>query len=227
MVLRLSDLAGRWSGETVFVVGASAAWDGFDPRFFDDKRTIVINYVGSVLGLAETAITVSQYADMPDWLRQLGWGGVVVAPDRDVQRELSGGPTREADDRTIRFVPPPRLDFHPFLKHWTDEPEHLFVGTTSLHAALALAYRMGARTIVTVAADHGWWDGRTYVAGYPGSENSSSTADQLIRGHWPGHTDELAARLRSLGCDVYSLLPTVNLNLEGRTFEGPRARVGL
>jgi hypothetical protein len=226
MGLRLSDLAGRWAGETVYVVGSSAAWDHLDPRFFDDKRTIAINFVGPHFGLAETAIAVSQYGQQPDRIRAMGWKGLIVAPNRIIYNGGATDAQYESDDTTVRFVPPPTVDFVPFLKHWTDEPEHLFVGTTSLHAGMHLAYRMGAGTIVTVAADHGWWNGKTNGNEYPGASAGDQT-DQLIKGHWPEHTDIMAAHLRGLGCNVYSMVPAVNLNLETLKFQGPRARIGL
>jgi hypothetical protein len=224
MGLRLVDLAGRWAGETVYVVGSSAAWKYLDARFFDDKRTIAINFVGPTFDLAPTAVTVTQYGQMPEKLRALGWDGIVVAPDRIVQNRIEGTPRYEADENTVRYLPPPKINFHPFLRYWPDGPEHLFTGTTSLHAAMHLAYRMGAATIVTVAADHGFWDGETNPPGY---ETNAQQTRQLIAGHWPAHTNELAAHLRTLGCNVYSMIPAVNLNLEGATFEGPRARIGV
>jgi hypothetical protein len=224
--MRLNDLKGRWAGETVWVVGSSGAWGWLDPRFFDDKRTVAINFVGPTFGLSEDAVTVSQYASEPDEIREMGWGGLVIAPDRHLQGGLWGGPEFESDDRTIRDAPPPSLDFVPFLKWWPEpDEERLFHGTTSLHMAMACAWWMGASTIITAGADHGWWQNQTYGPGY--NEHSSSQAtDDLIRGHWIEHTNLLAAHLRSLGTDVYSMIPTVNLNLEGLTFRCPRGQIG-
>ena len=223
MGLRLSDLAGRWQGETVWVVGSSAAWSWLDPRFFDDKRTIAINFVGPTFGLAETAVTVSQYVDCPQDLRAMGWGGLVVAPDRKLQHGIAPERQFEPDDITVRYDPPPVLDYNPFLKHWSDDPERLFVGTTSLHAAMALGLRMGAATVITVAADHGYWNGAGNGGGYPANPPELR---QLIDGHWLRHTNEMAEFLRSRGTQVYSMIPTVNLNGEGLSFRGPRATIG-
>jgi hypothetical protein len=224
--MRLNDLKGRWAGETVWVVGSSGAWGWLDPRFFDDKRTVAMNFVGPSFGLSEDAVTVSQYATLPDALRALGWGGLVVAPDRTLQGGAWAGPEFVSDDRTVRDLPPPRLDFVPFLKYWPEpDEERLFHGTTTLHMAMACAWWMGAASIITVAADHGWWQGNTYGDGYPEVERSDET-DQLIRGHWREHTDDLAAHLRRLGTNVHSLIPTVNLNLEGLRFSCPRGQIG-
>lgn len=224
--MRLNDLKGRWAGETVWVVGSSGAWEWLDARFFDDKRTVAINFVGPTFGLSEDAVTVTQYAEDVDTIRGKGWNGLVIGPDRHLQGGMWGGRQFESDERTIRDGPPPSLDFVPFLKHWPQpDEERLFHGTTSLHMAMACAWWMGAATIVTVAADHGWWQDRTYGNGYPNG-GSNETTDSLIRGHWLQHTDELAAHLRRLGTNVYSMIPTVNLNLEGLSFRCPRGQIG-
>lgn len=226
MGVRLNDLKGRWAGETVWVVGSSGAWEWLDARFFDDKRTVTMNYVGPTFGLSEDAVTVTQYAHNAGKLREMGWGGLVVAPDRSLQGGHWGGREFEPDERTVRDSPPPALDFQPFLKYWPEPgEERLFHGTTSLHMAMACAWWMGAATIITVAADHGWWEGRTNGRGYPDRGNPQAT-DNLINGDWLAHTDELAAHLRSLGARVHSLIPTVNLNLEGLSFRCPRGQIG-
>jgi hypothetical protein len=210
----------------VWVVGSSGAWGWLDPRFFDDKRVVTMNSVGPTFGLSEDAVTVSQYAQNVDSIRSTGWKGLVVAPDRVLQGGMWGGPEFESDDLTIRDAPPPALDFVPFLKHWPEPgEERLFHGTTSLHMAMCCAWWMGASSVVTVAADHGWWRGQTNDPRYPTADRHQET-DHLIRGHWREHTDELAAHLRRLGTNVYSLIPTVNLNLEGLSFECPRGRIG-
>jgi len=225
--MRLNEIKGRWAGETVWVVGSSGAWEWLDPRFFDDKPTIAMNFVGPVFGLSENAITVTQYAHKPDLLRARDWQGLVIAPDRKLQGGNWGDKEFYGDENTIRDAPPPSLDFNPFLKHWPkDGEERLFHGTTTLHMAMACAWWLGAETIITVAADHGWWNGKTNGGNYREVNQAKDQTDQLINGHWISHTNQLAAHLRTLNVNVYSMIPTVNLNLEGHTFKCPRGRIG-
>ena len=225
--MALSRWRGRWKGRTAYIVGSSAAWCRLDPRFFDDKDTIALNRVGPTFGLSQRALTVSQYADMPDRLREMDWWGTVFAPDRKIQGGPGPAPEYESDAYTVRDLPPPSLDFDPFLKHWpASDEDRLFHGTTSLHMAMSLAWFMGCSSLVTVAADHGYWQGVSNGDGYYDSPDSPQTRQFIDSGWWLGHTDQLAAHLRSLGMGVYTMLPAVNANGEGLSFKGPRATIG-
>ena len=223
----LSEWRGRWKGRTAWVVGSSGAWQRLDTRFFDDKDTIALNLVGPKFGLSERALTVTQYAHIPDELREQGWWGTVFAPDRKMQGGPAAEPQYESDIYTVRDLPPPSLDFNPFLKHWpTADEDRLFHGTTSLHMAMSLAWYLGCSSLVTVACDHGYWEGQVNGAGYYETQSHEPTRGFIDSGWWLRHTDELAAHLRGLGMGVYTMLPAVNANGEGLSFKGPRATIG-
>ena len=225
--MALREWRGRWAGRTAWVVGSSAAWQRLDPRFFDDKDTIALNYVGPTFGLSDRALTVTQYADIPDKLREQGWWGTVFAPDRKIQGGPGPEPQFESDVYTVRDLPPPALDFDPFLKYWpAPDEDRLFHGTTSLHMAMGLAWYLGCSALVTVAADHGYWGGLTNAPEYPVQDVNKQTAQHIDSRWWLNHTDELARHLRSFGMGVYTMLPAVNANGEGLSFKGPRATIG-
>ena len=225
--MALSGWRGRWKGRTAWIIGSSAAWQRLDPRFFDDKDTIALNYVGPTFGLSDRALTVTQYAYVPDELREKGWWGTVFAPDRKIQGGPGPEPQYESDVYTVRDLPPPSLDFDPFLKHWpAPDEDRLFHGTTTLHMAMSLAWYLGCASLITVAADHGYWNGNVNGAGYYETQQEPATKQFIDSGWWLRHTDELAAHLRSLGMGVYTLLPAVNANGEGLSFKGPRATIG-
>ena len=198
-----------------------------DPRFFDDKDCIALNYVGPTFGLSQRALTVTQYATLPDLLRKKDWWGTVFAPDRVVQGGPGPEPEYESDVYTIRDLAPPTLDFTPFLKWWpAPDEDRLFHGSTSLHMAMSLAWYLGCSSLITVAADHGYWDGLTNALEYPSQDLNGSTKGYIDSGWWLRHTDELAGHLRGLGMGVYTMLPAVNVNGEGLSFKGPRATIG-
>jgi hypothetical protein len=165
---------------------------------------------------------VSQYHGTHVRLRERGWGGVVFEPDRPLCNHLST-PRVEPDDRTVHLAFPDRVDYGPFRWWPRDHPE-LVQGGTSLHPAMHLAAYMGAAAVVTVAADHGHWDGkRNGGEGYPGSEKQDT---DLLVGKWEGESRIVASRLREWGVNVYTMLPFVNVNGEGVSFRGPSATIG-
>jgi hypothetical protein len=219
-VAELTDLADRWSGQTAYVVGSSAALDYFDPRYFDDANVIAINYVAARFGLHDETISVSQYHRCSTSLRDMGWSGLVVQPDRPLANQ---DPERhEPDERTIHVEFPNKVDYEPFLSWERTRPE-LVQGGTSLHPALHLAAYMGASTIITVAADHGWWDGRRNAQVY---EAHTGPGTDILIPKWHTETMIVARRLREWGVRVHTLLPFVNINCEDVSFKGPRANIG-
>ena len=219
----LSEWRNRHRGETVWVVGASAAWDHLDPAFFDGKVCVALNLVTARFGLTD-AYTVSQYWQMEQELRDGGWDGWVFAP-HETSEYGQPEPEVERHPRTVTLKLPPRnRDLEPFPTHgWPDDDSRLLWGYTTLHPALYLAWFLGAASIVTVAADHGIWDGKVNPDGYY-PEGESTQQDLFAM--WAKRTDALAAELRRRGTNVYSLIPAVNLNLEGLAFRGPRANIG-
>lgn len=214
----LDDYVDLWRGETAYVVGSSAALDGFDPRWFDGKPTISINFVGPRFGLDPAALTVTQYCDLRPRLRELGWTGVVMEPDRRLPNSPASSSPAEPDAATVQIAYPDTVDPVPAER----VTPYLVQGGTSLHPALHLAALMGASTIVTVAADHGWWNGRRNATVY--SEHTGGATDTLIP-KWHAETNLLAARLREWGIALHTMIPYINLNCEQDEFKGPRARI--
>jgi len=213
----------RHRGETVWVVGSSSAWDHLDAAFFADKVTLALNWVALRYGLTG-AYTVSQYWEVERDARSAGWDGWVFAP-HETSDYGQPEPAVERHPRTVTLrLPPKNRDLEPFPQHgWPDDDSRLLWGYTTLHPALYLAWFLGASTIVTVAADHGVWGGKVNADGYypDGGQTQQNLFDM-----WAKRTDALAAELRRRGTNVYSLIPTVNLNLEGLSFKGPRATIG-
>jgi hypothetical protein len=103
--------------------------------------------------------------------------------------------------------------FDPFGKDRPGEHQLVF-GSTSGHGAMHLAAYMGAKSIVLVGFDVGLLDGETNVAGYP-HQTHHAFADWnrhwIAMKHWVHET---------YGANTYSMIPFVNLNLEGHTFKG-------
>ena len=219
----LAEWRGRHRGDTVWVVGSSSAWDHLDSAFFVGKVCVAINHVALRFGLHD-AYTVTQYWQDEKLLRDEGWDGWVFAPHETSEY---GQPEPDVDrhPRTVTLKLPPRnRDLEPFPQHgWPDDDSRLLWGYTTLHPAMYLAWFMGAASIVTVAADHGVWNDKVNGDGY---YKDGVQTQQHLFDMWAKRTDALAAELRRQGTNVYSLIPAVNLNLEGLSFKGPRATIG-
>ena len=202
----LKDLVGAWEGETVYVLGSGSSLDFINPSFFDDKKCVAVNFVGREFGL-KSFVTFTHYVN--DALEVAS-----AFPDLPVVllRSAETGPST-SDVKNIvcidKFAIPPGSSFSPY----DFDGEGLVFGSTSLHGGLHLAALMGAKSIVLVGADCGTIDGNHRLAGYVAGDTPWPLYEQHLR--------LMKSWLKDIyGCDVYSLNPFVNLNLEGHKFEG-------
>lgn len=205
-------------GETIYVVGSSNAWEWLDPAFFDDKVTVCMNRVAWAFGLPNHVYTVSQYYEIVEEARRKDWQGWVFAQPSN---KYPGDKVSKLREHHKTILLPERtrsLDNFPD-NVWPDNDNELLWGFTTQHMALYFAWFLGASTIVTVASDLGDWDGKLNGANYYPPSFQSNTRQNLRT--WIKQTDRLAAEIRKRGTNVYTMLPTVNINLEGKKFSSP------
>jgi hypothetical protein len=207
----------RHKGETVYVLASGPSLNHINPAFFADKTVVAVNYIGLELGLPRyymvshyhlDAIAVSEVQpDTPIIVPEYDQGGTQLAPHAPTGANVWGFPTNQ--QRYAAF----NVD-----EDWPTEPDSLAVGPTSLHMTMHFAHYLGAASIVLVGADCGTLDG---------AENRNGH-DRGIGSPWPVWAEMLprvADKLRSLGSDVYSLNPFVNVGLEGHAYWSPTTRV--
>ena len=202
----LEDLVGSWEGDTVYVLGSGSSLNFINPSFFDDKKCVAINFVGREFGL-KSFVTFTHYElDAIEIALAFPHLTVVLLRSAETGRSIS-----HIDNIVCinKFAFPPGGSFTPY----DFDGEGLVFGSSSLHGGLHLAALMGAKSIVLVGADCGTIDGNHRLTGY-------------VPGDTPWHLYEQHLRLMKrwlkeiFGCEVYSLNPFVNLNLEGHKFEG-------
>ena len=205
----LDDLKNKHAGETVWVVGSGKSLTFVDPAFFDDKVTVSINLSARLHNFTPTYL-FSHYHQVV--AENLNAQSVAVTLERDT---LSNERWGDAPDN-VCFFPhasskPAGVKWDPYLK--PPLPDSLVYGSSSLHGAMHLGAHMGARFLMLVGADCGTIDGEHRIAGYP-----DGNKPWLVYEH---HNRKMKQWLRErYGCDVYSLNPFLNFNLEGHTFEG-------
>ena len=205
----LSSFKDIHKGEIIWVVGSGGTLDFIDSSFFDDQICIAANFVGKVFGLANY-FTFSHYH--ADSLEMSDSSRFVFTPRREHggRDEWSGA----LPNNIVLFDAEsgePGASFDPFTR---DNPmESLVIGSSSIHGAMHLAAYMGARAIVLVGVDCGTINDKDRMNGYVAGDIP-----------WNIYNDHLILMKRWLmsnyDCQVYSLNPFVNLNLEGNKFRG-------
>ena len=205
----LESFKDKYKEETIWVLGSGGSLDYLDPSFFNDKICIGVNFVGKVFDLLNY-YTFSHYHE--DSQQMASSSSFVFTPRK--QHGNAEEWVGEVPDNVVLFdthAGQPGASFDPFGK---DNPIHgLIIGASGIHGAMHLAAYMGAKHIVLVGADCGVLNGKHRFTGYVQGDNP-----------WELYNVQLGTMKRWLkktyGCDVYSLNPFVNFNLEGVSFSG-------
>jgi hypothetical protein len=210
-----------YRGSEIYVFASGASLDYIPASYFDNKNCIATNRVGMVYGLKKY-ITCTHHYEIPEYYRSLGDNSVIIAPDRDINN-LDMEPIPDSLD-IFRF-PATQQHYLGFdvEKHFPEDKDTLVVGTSGVHTSLHLAQYMGAETIIIVGLDQGLLDGETNFNGYDAIPNHPDV-DTGKTPHsfsvWEMHTRAVVTKIRSLGCNVFSLNPFMNWNLEGHEYSG-------
>ena len=226
--MQLNDLKGKHRGQTVYVIGSGSSLGFIDPSFFADKITITMNLVGRVHKFTPTYLFSHYHSAMADLLDKDSIG---VTLERDtLSHEVWQG---DKPSNVIFF--PHSYDYCRASSHENCQNPHgenfdpfnhppvknsLVYGSSSLHGAMDLAGYVGARFVMLVGADCGTIDGQHRIPNY-GDNESTETYTRWVWSVYEKHGRRMKQWMKTTyDCDVYSLNPFINLNLEGHTFEG-------
>lgn len=205
--MKLEQLENKWHGQTVYVLGSGGSLNHLDPSFFDDKNCVAVNFVGREFGLRHF-VTFTHYNDDAMTMALQFPDNKVVVREWHIGHQV----TAEAPNLIVapsNNLPAPGSSFDPFAH---DDLSLLF-GSSSIHGAMHLAAFMGAKDIVLVGADCGTLDGEGRISGYPAGDSPWELYETHLR--------LMKSWLKlNYNCNVYSLNPFVNFNLEGHIFEG-------
>jgi hypothetical protein len=206
-----SELAGKHQGETIYVLGSGKSVEFYDPAFFSDKLTVATNDGWSNWLPCVNYMVTKYHSKAQEWSGSDRLDLLVVSRGNTGQNEkiISDSDNfvvfDHAPNRTVNFT---ENDF---------PDEGLVVSYSTITSALHLAAIMGARHIVTVGADCGWFDEVSTVEGH---EDTFETPEFPL--HFDIQNRIVAHELRKrFGCSVSSMLPFVTPNMEGHKFTSP------
>lgn len=219
--MAITHLKNLYQGEEIYVFASGASLNYIPPSYFDSKLCIATNRVGFIYGLKNYWVAGHHY-EVEQYYRECGCFMPIVLPDKDINN-LNMDPVPDSKG-TFRF-PASQQHYTGFSvkDHFPKEDDRLVVGSSSFHTALHLAQYMGASTIIIVGLDQGTLDGETNVRGYEDSPHRHG----VLHGRtdhsfnvWEQHTRDMVNKMRELGCNVFSLNPFMNWNLEGHAYSG-------
>jgi hypothetical protein len=104
---------------------------------------------------------------------------------------------------------------------WPLEDGSLYVSWSSITSAMHFAAFLGAKNIIMVAHDCGELDDRGWVKGYPVETWDGKKVDEAKQRNKQFEIQSIAVKKKLIqlyGCNIYSLNPFINYNLEGVKF---------
>lgn len=205
----------------VYVLGSGATLNFVDPDFFKNKITICVNEVGQAY-LPKTKYVLSKHH--PEAIRhaeQMPKTKVIV----------SFGDCGNQYAKTLPDLPNLYAFHHKqnmcqlanVKRDWPDQETGLYVSWSSITSAMHFAAYLGAKNIILVGHDCGELDGKTWVKDYGyESGNPSEMAEAKQRNYaFEDQSIAVKQKLKELyNCNIYSLNPFINYNLEGVSYRG-------
>jgi hypothetical protein len=201
------------------VLGSGATLNFIDPKFFYKKITVCVNDVGEIY-LPTTQYVVTKYhPEAISYAQQMPDVNIVVS------RGSLGGPHYSAlpalknlytFNHNINKGPSTIT-----VTDWPPEGDSLYVSWSSITSAMHFAAYLGAKNIIMVAHDCGELDDKGWVSGYPVENWNKDKIEEAKERNKQFEIQSIAVKtkLKELyGCNVYSLNPFINYNLEGVKF---------
>lgn len=219
--MTITHLRNIYLGKEIYVFASGASLDYIPCSYFDDKICIATNRVGFEYGLRDYWVAGHHY-EVAKYYRKIGCKAPMVLPDKDINNlEMESSPD---DDDIFRF-PASKQYYADFsvADHFPTQHDRLVVGSSGFHTAIHLAQYMGASTVIIAGLDQGQLDGQTNFKNYsqhPHNQNTNKHETDHSFNVWEMHTRQVVEKIRQLGCNVFSLNPFMNWNLEGHKYSG-------
>jgi len=220
--MSLTDYKNRHIGETIWILGSGGSLNFLNPHFFDDKICMAVNYSGKIFKIKEPHYIVMLDADEDDDdLRGS------THSDNNIKFLMYHTFKKHRNQKnTILF----NTEFDQYYKnfdpnkHWPKNDNNIVLGNTSLHSAIHIAAYMGAKFIVLVGTDCGKLNGSYRINNYVTNTNPITgkiNYGDEIYDVWDNSLIAMKKKIYNMyGCNIYSLNPFVNYNLEGTSFRG-------
>ena len=213
--MNLQDFKNKHDNQDVYIICSGKSIDFIDKSFFDNKITIGINQVDKFL-----SPTYLVRKEIPDNF-QLPTNSLMFVS------EFKCGNKQVLNPKYSNVV---------YFKHDNNVLEllnipdegKLVVSYSSITTGIHLAAHMGAKNIILVGHDCGTLDGEMNFKGYHtndtlkiawGETNHNVKYSQWVSRNIEHHTIKLKGILKNkYGCNVYSLNPFINFNLENHVY---------
>ena len=220
MTQDITSLKDLHKGEDIYVLGSGTTLDFIDKDFFSNKITVSVNDVG-VVYLPTTQYVVTKYhREAIDYAQRLPNSKVLVS-----RGNLGNGDYPELPNlpNLYYFNHNINKDYATSVNEWLFDDDALFVSWSSITSGMHLAAYLGAKNIIMVAHDCGELNDKSWVNNYVVYDWSDASIAEAKERNIKFEKQSVAVKKKLIelyGCNVYSLNPFINYNLEGISYRG-------
>ncbi len=216
----IKEFGNKHKGKDVYVLGSGATLNFIDPKFFSKKITVCVNDVGEIYLPTTQYIVTKYHPEAINYAKAMPNTSVVTSRG-------SLGSTNYTDlpelNNLYTFEHNVNKDAGTsIVTDWpTTEPDSLFVSWSSITSAMHFAAFLGAKNIIMVAHDCGELDDKAWVNGYVYDNWEKTKVDEAKQRNKQFEMQSIAVKKKLIhiyGCNIYSLNPFINYNLEGVKF---------
>lgn len=217
------------AGEDIYILASGKSVDFIDNSFFKDKIIIGTNQVYKKISCK---YLLRKEAELMN--------EVINANDKKTIHFVSEGACGQTDPQNkkitlnaLKEVDTSNVVLYPHNDNKCESPiisipkgDMLIVSHSTITTAIHLAAYMGAKNIILVGHDCGTINGECNFKGYHNNEtykivHAKGKDDYVL---WLKKIEDNTIRLKKLliekyGCNIYSLNPFINFNLEGNVYE--------
>jgi hypothetical protein len=215
----ITELKDIFAGQDVYLLGSGASLNYIDPSFFNGKNVVCTNSVAQVY-LQTANVSLTKYHNLAVELAEQFPNMKVVCSSGN-QGSPGAGALPDGYDNLYQFMHNPNRDGATDIRSAiTKEDGWLLVSWSTITSAMHFCAYAGAKNIIIVGLDSGSIDDKQWVDGYYTEEEQTDKRKEL---NLKFEQQSIIAKevIRDVyGCNIHSLNPFINYNLEGHKYRG-------
>ncbi len=222
MSKNFSELKNKHLGEDIWIISAGSSMNYINPNFFKNKITVGQNHVYKHFPCSYILMKdCMEEPRFPRSIKELNQLNIPLIFSKYYKGYHSKQKNIVEHNNAYAFSHNPRIThLEEEITNLSDDD--IVVSKSSITSLIHVAAYMGAKNIILCGHDCGTLDGNLYYEGYVENDWTSSA-------NWSGITNWISTLekqsqlvrgylMEKYNCNIYSLNPFLNLNLEGHKY---------
>lgn len=202
------------AGRDVWVIAAGASMNFIDPNFFNDKLTVGINRVSNYFKCNYVVTKDERGFDLIDKTKST----LILSKHKHGNNWMKRNYLEDA----FYFEHPDKPGENPLIDEIKKESDKIIVSHSTITSGIHFSAYIGASNIILCGHDCGKIDGKSNIDSYykdilpdQGNIEGYNNFLRIIE----QHTISVKGKIKKeYGCNIYSLNPFINFNLENHNY---------